>query len=347
MANLWFIISCGEIFAVSYELALRTVLFIKEKRYPFIPVLVGSNLWLDLIRKKYNLSVSSLIVSKELINNIRYITLPKEKYLLINVDNSSKKSISYVKNNAATIVYDTLSITAQIVKGLIDANEKFAIVTMPVAKHTVNNVYPKFVGHTEYFAEKFGVKKETVAMLMEAKDLEGVTYNVLLLTRHVSLKDVHKKLSPKDIFRQTENVVKFINKYEKEEIKKVIFSNVNPHGGDEGRIGFEERNIIFKSMKNIKEKLKIEVDFVTNIADAFKYVKENKQKVLIAASYHDQAMIPLKLLCGYNIVNITVGLPFIRVSPGHGTASELLFKKNADFSGVKLCVEKICEFFGI
>lgn len=347
MASLWLIISCGEIFAVSYELALRTVLFIKEKKYPFIPILVGSNFWLNLVSKKYNLPVSPLVVTPELINKTKYITLPEKKYLLLNVDSSPKKGISYIKNNATNIVFNTLSLTVQVTKQLINSNEKFAIVTMPVSKHTVSKVYPKFVGHTEYFAEEFGVKKENIAMLMEARDTEEVIYNVLLLTRHVSLKEVPKKLSLENIFKQVENVVKFINKYEKEKIKKVIFSNVNPHGEDEGLIGFEEKNIIFKSMKNIKEKLKIEVNFVTNIADAFKYVKENKQKVLIVASYHDQAMIPLKLLCGYNIVNITVGLPFIRISPGHGIASELLFKKEADFSGARLCIEKVCEIFEI
>ncbi len=347
MTNLWLLISCGEVFGISYVLALKTVLLIKKKGYPFIPVLIGSRFWLDFLSKHYGFKVSSLVVDSELINKIQHLSLLENKYLLLNVEKSTKINKSYIKKNHPKIVCDTLSSTLKFIKDFVNSNEKFAVITMPLAKNTVSKVFHNFVGHTEYLSEEFNLNKDDVAMLMRGKDQEGIIYNVLLLTRHVSLKDVVKKLYRVNVFNQVKNVVEFINKYEKNKIQKIIFGNINPHGGDEGVIGKEEKEIVLKNMYNISKKLKIKVQLVNNIADAFRYVKSTKQNILIVTTYHDQGMTPLKLICGYKIVNITVGLPFLRVSPGHGVAADLLFSKNIDFSGVELCIETICRFFGI
>lgn len=338
----WLIISCGDIEGVGYELVLK--LF---DSYPFLfdsflPLVVGSLNWLKYVSLKYHLKFFPFVVNPEIISSIQFLNLSKKHCFVIDILPKSK--ISCIKKFSGKISFLTLEKVSEIVENFLKSNIDFFVLTMPVSKSKINRFYKDFKGHTEYFADRFGISYNKVSMLMKAEDKEGNVYRVLLLTRHIPLSKVPDNLNPNYIFSQVNNVIKFINKYETNKVKEILFCNLNPHGGEEGHIGKEEKSIILKGIKLLEKNLKnTKIKFPMQTSDAFKYASYKKNH-LIVTTYHDQAMIPLKLLCGYNIANITVGLPFIRVSPGHGTASDIALKNKVDISGAVLCLKSLLEF---
>lgn len=338
----WLIISCGDADGVGYELVLK---ILSSSRNPFIgsfnPVIIGSFNWLKYIAYKYNITFFPFKINTEILQSFQLLDLSKNHCLVIDILPEIKNS--EVKKFIGKISFFSLEKMCEVVNFFLRNNLEFFVLTMPISKSKICKFYKNFKGHTEYFADKFNISKNKISMLMKGKDKEGNIYRVLLLTRHVPLVDVSKNLNSKDIFFQVNNVVNFINKYEEKKVKKIFFCNLNPHSGEEGKIGKEEKTIILDGIRLLKKHLSIEIIFPLQASDAFNYAKKNTNS-LIVATYHDQAMVPLKLLCGYNIVNITVGLPFIRVSPGHGTASDVALKNKVDVSGVILCLETLFEF---
>lgn len=209
---------------------------------------------------------------------------------------------------------------------LVKNKKVAAIVTAPVSK----SAFGKSGGHTEFLAKKTGSKN--IEMLMVAGDKK-----VLLLTRHIPLKDVSKKISKEKIVKSTESTCDFIKKYFNIKKPKVIVCGLNPHCSDNGMVGSEEKKKIIPAIKSLK-KQGLDVSGPVNCEVAFKDIKSD----LIVCMYHDQAMLPLKLLNPDKIVNVTVGLPFIRTSPGHGTAYGIAGKNKADprpmIEAIKLAV---------
>lgn len=209
---------------------------------------------------------------------------------------------------------------------LLKSGKADALVTGPVSKSAFVGVgglarrsplWRGVGGHTEFFAKVFNIKN--VEMLMVSGDKK-----VFLLTRHIPLKDVSKKISKEKIVKGTESVCGFIKKYFGIKNPKIIVCGLNPHCGDNGLTGNEEKKKIIPAIKILKKK-GFNVSGPVNSEAAFK-----KKSGLIVCMYHDQAMVPLKLLNADKIVNVTVGLPFIRTSPGHGTAYDIAGKGVAD-----------------
>lgn len=208
-----------------------------------------------------------------------------------------------------------------------------ALVTAPVSKSafacpTGSFRRGKIGGHTEFLAKKTGSKN--VEMLMVAKGIR-----VLLLTRHIPLKDVSKKISTQKIVKSTIFACDFIKKHfppkvdplsaDKIKKPKVIVCGLNPHCGDNGLVGDEENKKIIPAIKILK-KSGLDISGPVNPEAAFSAKKSD----LIVCMYHDQAIVPLKLLSPNEIVNVTIGLPFIRTSPGHGTAYDIAGKNRAN-----------------
>lgn len=338
----WLIISCGDVEGVGYELVLKLLASCSSLFNYFLPLVVGSFDWLKYVSLRYKLKVLPFLVTPDILSSIYISNLAKGHYFLVDVSLGHKTF--RIKEFDDKISFLTLEKVSEIIKLFLKNNIDFFILTMPVSKNKVSKFYRGFKGHTEYFADKFNISYDNISMLMKAQDEKENIYRVLLLTRHIPLGMVSKKLNVNYIFEQVKNTVSFINRYEKHKVKEILFCNLNPHGGENGYIGKEEKNIISKSIKLLEKNLaRIKIKFPLQASDAFKYARNIKQH-LIVTTYHDQAMIPLKLICGYNIVNITVGLPFIRVSPGHGTASDIALKNKADISGTVLCLKSLIEF---
>ncbi|OGS44903.1 MAG: hypothetical protein A2539_04300 [Elusimicrobia bacterium RIFOXYD2_FULL_34_15] len=210
---------------------------------------------------------------------------------------------------------------------LLRLGEADALVTAPVSKSAFGDIG----GHTEYISKLFLVKK--FEMLMLAEELK-----VLLLTRHIPLKDVVKNLNAKKILESIVFTSNFIK--EKFNIKnpEIAVCGLNPHCGDNGLVGKEEQEIIIPALKKLK-KYGFNIKGPVNPEIAF---KKNKYDFIVCM-YHDQAMLPLKILKPNNIVNLTVGLPFIRTSPGHGTGYDIAGKGRANPKSMIEAIKLACR----
>ncbi|MFN3550768.1 MAG: 4-hydroxythreonine-4-phosphate dehydrogenase PdxA [Endomicrobiia bacterium] len=346
------IITCGEPIGVGYEIILKVIKVIKViKEKNILPIVIGNLFWLNYIAKKSKTDISYLSINKQEILQLSSIVLPKEKFLAINVLENIK-TVKQIKIFSGLVSFSSLEIASDLTKTFIENNENVGILTMPVSKNKIQKQTKKhFLGHTEYFAKKFNISKNDISMLMMGKDKinYNTIYKVLLLTRHIPLKKVSVELEKENIVKQIKNVVNFLTKYENIKNLEILFCGLNPHLGENGKIGLEEKTKLFfavKKLKNYFTNKNIKIVFPILTEQAFKYAK-NKNNTLIVCNYHDQAMIPLKILCGYNIANITVGLPFIRISPGHGTAEDIMLKNKVDISSSIFCIEKLISYLSL
>ncbi|MFB3851087.1 MAG: PdxA family protein [Acidobacteriota bacterium] len=218
----------------------------------------------------------------------------------------------------------------------MDSGEYDLLVTGPVSKEAIRRCGVPFQGHTEYFANRYNTS--TYMVFLTGKSM------VALFTRHISLKDVPSKLS-KDLLVEwilglNEKILKQLK------IKpKYRIMGLNPHAGEGGLTGREEIECILPAVEELKGKgFDIEGPFAS---DSF-FVYENKKGVVAITLYHDQGMIPAKLLSKGHAVNLTLGLPYLRTSPDHGPAFDLSGKHKADpesfrraiLEGIKLIGKK-------
>lgn len=196
-----------------------------------------------------------------------------------------------------------------------------ALVTAPVSKHACRLSDPSFTGHTEMLAKLCRVKQPI--MMMQARHMRFI-----MLTRHVPLRDVNSSISRKYINETIKLSILELKKKYHIRIRKAVICALNPHAGEEGHIGNEEKEIIIPAVKDLRRS-SYPVEGPLPSDTAIKRLAEKKYD-LCFGMYHDQVMIPLKLMYPREIVNITLGLPFIRTSPGHGVAYDIAGKNKAD-----------------
>jgi len=211
------------------------------------------------------------------------------------------------------IVYDVLS---QIVK---DKHKIDAVVNAPICKENIRNIDKKFIGHTEFFA---GANKDF------AMSFFGPHFNLALLTTHLSIGKVEKKLSEKFVKNKISLIYKQTNTILKN--PKFAMLAVNPHAGENGAFGTIDGSIALWLQDLAKKGIPIAGPFP---ADTFFTYHSQKYDMVISA-YHDQALVPFKMLSKGKGVNVTLGLPFIRTSVDHGTAFDIAGKNLADHSSL-------------
>jgi 4-hydroxythreonine-4-phosphate dehydrogenase len=194
-----------------------------------------------------------------------------------------------------------------------------ALVTAPVSKESLKFANAKYPGHTELLAAL--TKSKKVAMLMACGGIHGV-----MVTRHIPISEIPKTIKTKDIIDTIKLSVNFIGKKN----MRVALCALNPHAGDNSILGSQEQKIITPAYKKlIKQGINITKPLP---ADSVWLKAKNGFFDLVCTMYHDQLMIPLKCIDAKKIVNVTAGLPFIRTSPGHGTAFDIAGKNKADIA---------------
>ncbi|MDP2923969.1 MAG: 4-hydroxythreonine-4-phosphate dehydrogenase PdxA, partial [Candidatus Omnitrophota bacterium] len=160
-------------------------------------------------------------------------------------------------------------------------------------------------------------------------------------TRHIPLKNVHLKINKSNIGKTIFLTCKSMKELFHISNPRIAVCGLNPHASDNGLIGNEENRIIKPALKKIKPSLKCVIDGPLPVDTAMLRAKEKKYDCVIAI-YHDQALIPLKLTGKESGVNITLGLPFIRTSPLHGTAFDIagtdLPKPDSLIEAIKLAI---------
>ncbi len=211
-------------------------------------------------------------------------------------------------DETAGAAFEHLELAASaLAEGTIDA-----VVTAPVCKEGLHRVGFTFPGQTEFFASRLGV--EDYAMCLTGRHLTCV-----LATTHIALADVARSLTSAELVRVARLVARFLERMGKAS-PRVALAGLNPHNGEAGAFGDEEQRLIAPAVAALQAPGPAACFTGPCVPDVVYRDAARGLYDAVVAPYHDQALIPLKLLDFDNAVNATIGLPRLRVSPDHGTA---------------------------
>ena len=195
-----------------------------------------------------------------------------------------------------------------------------ALVTAPISKEWAGRVGFKFPGHTEYLAA-------TAAAAEHAMMLAGPRLRVTVATTHIALRDVPSALTPEGIASTIVLTARSLRDWFGLALPHVAVAGLNPHAGEGGRFGDEEARLVLPALQLARRRLEAEGIAATlsgpAVPDAVFRQAANGAFDAVVALYHDQGLIPIKLLHFDEAVNVTLGLPFVRTSPDHGTAYDI------------------------
>ncbi|MDH7599413.1 MAG: 4-hydroxythreonine-4-phosphate dehydrogenase PdxA [Sedimentisphaerales bacterium] len=209
--------------------------------------------------------------------------------------------------------------------GMIDA-----VVTAPISKTSWRLAGAKWPGHTELFAERTRAKRK--AMMFVSGPLK-----LALATVHEALFEIRHKFTIGRVFEPIDLLNEALKEYFGLERPRIGVAGLNPHAGEEGQFGDEEQRIIIPAI-TLASQQGIQCSGPYS-ADTLFLRAIKGQFDGVVAMYHDQGLIPVKLLDPLGAVNVTLGLPIIRTSPGHGTAFDIAGKNMADESSMKSAIK--------
>lgn len=219
-----------------------------------------------------------------------------------------------------------------IIKGIDLAleNRISALVTCPITKTAMKLAGSSFHGHTELLADRTG--SQDYSMM-----LAGETLKVVLVTIHIPLNKVSKSLSVKKIIKTIHLTNKGLKTRFGIDQPKIAVAGLNPHAGEDTMFGNEEQSIIIPA---VAESLKMGINVSGPLPpDTVFYQAANGKFDAVVCMYHDQGLIPFKLIHFKDGVNTTLGLPIIRTSVDHGTAYDIAWKGIADPTSLEQAVK--------
>jgi 4-hydroxythreonine-4-phosphate dehydrogenase len=315
------IIVLGEPNSISSEIFLKSINYIKKTKLNFI--IIGNY---SLLKKQANY----LNFKKNINFRLSKIdNLKKIKFNFINIDYKQSKAFD-LKNNKTDVFVKKCFECAVI---LLKKKLACGLINLPInkSKFTKN----KYNGITEYIADKTNNKdKENMLLFNDA-------FSVLPLTTHIPLKDVYKEISYKKIEKACKNINNFYLKTIKRKKFKIGILGLNPHNGENGYIGNEEKRIIIPAIKKLKKKFPI----VGPLSPDTSFLQRAKLKIdVLIGHYHDQILTTFKTKFNYDAINITIGLPFIRISPDHGVGTEIVGKGVADPKSFKKAIKFFSQY---
>ena len=209
-----------------------------------------------------------------------------------------------------------------------------AMVTCPISKSLLNDAGYHFEGHTQFISHLTDVN-DYVMMLA------GDRLRVTLVTIHCALKDVSANLDKNKIYKTIAITSKALQRDFGLENPRIAITALNPHGSESGLFGSEEEEIIIPAIEEARQKAyNVSGPFP---ADTIYHKAISGEYDVVINMYHDQGLIPLKLLHFSDAVNITLGLPIIRTSVDHGTAYDIAGKGIADPSSLKAAIRMAVE----
>ncbi len=210
-----------------------------------------------------------------------------------------------------------------------------AVVTAPINKESFSKAGVKFPGHTELLAKLTGTRE--FAMM-----LCGGGLRVVLVTAHAALKDVPKLINEEDVVAKIGLAAEYLGGGLKINRPRIGVAGLNPHAGDGGIFGTEERKVIIPAIKSARRKFRNAIITGPVAPDALFFKAKRGEYDAVVCMYHDQGLVALKMEAFEEGVNVTLGLPIIRTSPDHGTAFDIAGKGKANprsfIEAVKLAV---------
>jgi len=302
------IIVAGEPNSIFLEIFFKSLKF-KKYKSPLIIVCSKKLLQEQMKKLRFNFKINT--VDKDI---AKLDTLNNKQINLVNVNYNFKRCFEKISNKSNNYIKDCFDIALEILK----RNKLTKFINGPISKKYF--LKGKTLGVTEYLAKKTN-KDHKVAMLIHNKNL-----SVSPLTTHLALKDVPRKISKKKL----QIHVKLINDFYKTNFNKkpkIAITGLNPHC-ESNFNNSEEDKIIIPAIKILKQrKFNVDGPYPADTIFIKDYIK--KYDVIIGM-YHDQVLTPMKTLFNFDAINITLGLPFIRVSPDHGPNTSMLGKNKSN-----------------
>jgi 4-hydroxythreonine-4-phosphate dehydrogenase len=296
-------------------------------------VVVGSQ---DLLFENY----------EKLIKNSTYLANPSE-LSVIDVPSSGEiiTGVGNAASGAASFAYMEYAISQTL------AGEFDAIVTAPIAKSAWKAAGYNYPGQTELLAEKAGVDRFGM-MFVGRSPFTGWTLRALLATTHIPLRQVADTLTPTLLTQKLDLLVECLERDFGIKNGRIAIAGLNPHSGEMGQLGTEEIDWLIPWLEQERQKcphLQLEGPIPPDtmwvkpgIAWYGNSDNENLADAYLAL-YHDQGLIPVKLMAFDRAVNTTIGLPFVRTSPDHGTAFDIAGKGIADATSMKAAIQLAVE----
>ena len=306
------IIVVGEPYSVFSELIFRLFKkkFFKKNKNKIIFVGSAKLLKLQMEKLKYKYKIN--VLEK---NFFDIKKLNKKSINIINVNFKFKKVFDKISNKSTHYINESFDIASDLIK----KKHSNCLINGPISKKFFLN--KRHLGITEFLKKKSSAKETT--MLIYNKDLA-----VSPITTHLPLKRVAKNIKKKKIVNKVTQISKFYNT--QLNLKpNIAVLGLNPHCETIDKYS-EEEKIIIPAIKDLKKrKIKVNGPFS---ADTFFLSKNLKKFDVVIGMYHDQVLTPIKTLFKFKAINITLGLPYIRISPDHGPNNEMVGKNksNAD-----------------
>lgn len=301
-----FVFTCGDPNGIGPEIVIKTITKVLNRKDRFI-IVSPKNLF-----NKYS-SFKKIKSSIQFAKDADELSNAKPGSINILEVRGGNLSPGKPTKTSGKISFESLQTATTLVQKIDGA----ALITAPISKEAwgLNNI--KYEGHTDYLGEKFNCKNPLM-LFYSLNMIAG------LVTIHKPIKLVTKSITDNNVYEIIKAVGTTLKRDFNKANYKIAVLGLNPHAGENGRIGQEEIKIINPVIKEFKNV------YGPFVPDAFFGQKLYKQYDAVIGMYHDQVLIPFKLLNFDKGVNFTANLPIVRTSPDHGTAFDIAQKNIAD-----------------
>jgi len=279
---------------------------------------------IDLLKEQFKILNYPIKISQ--IKNINKIIDPK-KLNVINVDLKFKNPFKVNRKNSSKYIYKALNLAHK----LSLKENILGMINCPINKDLLKK---KNIGVTEFLSKKCKLKNDSEVMMIKTRN-----FAVCPITTHIELRNVSKKIKSKMILIKVKTIQKsFKNLYKKS--PKIGVLGLNPHNAELKNNSEEVREIIPAIKKLKKLGFKVDGPLVTDTI----FMENFKNYDVIVGMYHDQVLSPFKSIFKFNAINLTLGLKYLRASPDHGVAKDLIKKNKADGLSLLECIKFIYKF---
>ncbi len=306
-----FIFTCGDVNGIGPEIVIKSLNKLHklaDHNFIFITPENVFNSVIENIKQNFAYGIQDNIYEK-LENKITILKLP-----------DSELSYGQVTSVSGLTAYKSIKNSFKLLK----EKKADAMITSPISKKALSLAGINYPGHTEMLAEWSNSKD--YSMLFLSKKMKSA-----LVTIHSPIKDIPKELTLSKLASSFKIIITSLQNDFLIPNPKIAILGLNPHAGEEGIIGDEEKKIIIPAINNSKYK---EFLYGPFSPDAFFANEKYKDFDIILGMYHDQVLIPFKMLNSGHGVNFTAGLPIVRTSPDHGVAFDIAGNFVADESSM-------------
>ncbi len=324
-------ISMGDPTGIGPEVIIKSLID-KNIRRKILPIVFGDKGVLTRVAEDIGIKVRFREITS--LENIRNFALSEKEILVRSISNLKMTRLRYGRpdRNCGRAMVNYVK---EAVKACLDGYVH-AIVTGPINKEIINEAGYRYGGHTDMIAELTGAREFTMMFVSNH-------FKVSLVTVHVPLKDVSMRITPQRIYKVGLLTWKTLREFFGLKNPKIAVCGLNPHAGEGGIFGDEERDMIYPAIVSMKS-IGIDVEGPLSPDSAF-WRAYNREFDSVIAMYHDQGLIPVKLVDFSNAVNITIGIPIIRTSPAHGTAYNIAGKGVAQPDSMKSAITLAAQMY--